>query len=39
MPTSDELRTELRAIGLDEGSFRAISLLPMVEVAWADRDR
>lgn len=31
-----ELLGELEALGLDAESFRAIALLPLVEVAWAD---
>lgn len=31
-----ELVQELEALGLDAESFRAIALLPLVEVAWAD---
>jgi tellurite resistance protein len=37
MTTDDELRAELAYLGLNERSFRAIALLPLVEVAWADR--
>jgi hypothetical protein len=35
--TEDELIAELKALRLDEESFRAISLLPLVEVAWAEK--
>ncbi len=36
MPTDDQLREELGQLGLNERSFRALALLPLVEVAWAD---
>ncbi|MEL6346311.1 MAG: hypothetical protein AAFV53_24585 [Myxococcota bacterium] len=32
----DSLVDELRRIGLDEGSYRVLALLPLVHVAWAD---
>ncbi len=32
-----ELIAELHALGLDADSFRAVALLPLVEVAWADQ--
>jgi hypothetical protein len=33
---SDALEQELRSLGLDPGSSAALSLLPLVQVAWAD---
>jgi tellurite resistance protein len=37
MKTADEqLSLELRELSLNESSFRALALLPLVEVAWAD---
>jgi tellurite resistance protein len=32
----DELIAELRALGIDQDSYRAVLLLPLVQVAWAD---
>lgn len=32
-----ELIAELHKLGLDADSFRAVALLPLVEVAWADK--
>lgn len=32
-----ELIAELHRLGLDADSFRAVTLLPLVEVAWADK--
>ena len=32
-----ELIAELHKLGLDAESFRAVALLPLIEVAWADR--
>lgn len=34
--TDAELLDELAALGVDESSWRAVLLLPMVQVAWAD---
>jgi tellurite resistance protein len=37
-PMNDlELIAELHKLGLDADSFRAVALLPLVEVAWADQ--
>ncbi|MCB9676253.1 MAG: hypothetical protein H6737_14115 [Alphaproteobacteria bacterium] len=36
MSLEPHVRAELDELGLDEGSYRAILLLPLVEVAWAD---
>jgi hypothetical protein len=36
MRTEAELRKELTALGLTESGFRALALLPLIEVAWAD---
>lgn len=33
---SDRIRKDLDALGLDVESYRAILLLPLIEVAWAD---
>lgn len=30
------LRSQLRSLGIDEGTWRVVTLLPLVEVAWAD---
>jgi tellurite resistance protein len=39
MKVDDELvRKELAELGLDERSFRAVALLPLIEVAWADHE-
>lgn len=35
--TEAQLRTELEAIGLDGESHRAVALMPLVLVAWADK--
>lgn len=38
MATDEEvLLADLAVLGLDPGSYRAVVLLPMIEVAWADR--
>ena len=34
--TDDELHRELAALGLDRETYRAVLLLPLVQVAWAD---
>lgn len=34
--TDAELLEELAALGIDEGSWRAVVLLPLIQVAWAD---
>jgi hypothetical protein len=34
--TDDELRTNLQLLGLDLAEWRAVALLPLVAVAWAD---
>jgi uncharacterized membrane protein YebE (DUF533 family) len=34
--TDEELRTELARLEIDETSWRAVLLLPLVHVAWAD---
>ena len=34
--TDEELGRELRRLGMDEASYRALPLLPLVQVAWAD---
>lgn len=34
--TDAEIRAELQALGVDESSWRAVLLLPLVQVAWAD---
>lgn len=34
--TDEELLVELEALGLDRGSYRAVLLLPLIQVAWAD---
>lgn len=36
MSTDQELIRRLEYLGLDAASYRAIALLPLVEVAWAD---
>jgi hypothetical protein len=37
MDSDETLRRELSELGMTEASFRALALLPLVEVAWADR--
>ena len=34
--TDEELGQELRLLGMDAASYRALALLPLVQVAWAD---
>lgn len=34
----NELRRRLGSLGLDESNWRAVLLLPLVQVAWADRE-
>lgn len=36
--TDQDLIAGLKALGLDRDSFRAVALLPLIEVAWADRE-
>lgn len=38
MDSDETLRRELSELGMNEGSFRALALLPLIEVAWADRE-
>lgn len=33
---SQDLKAQLRALGIDESNLRALTLLPLVQVAWAD---
>lgn len=35
---SEQIRKQLDALGLDNESYRAILLLPLIEVAWADQE-
>lgn len=38
MDSDETLRRELGELGMTEDSFRALALLPLIEVAWADRE-
>jgi len=34
--SQEELNEELQQLGIDEGSYKMVALLPLVHVAWAD---
>ena len=34
--TDSHIRESLKALGMDRTSFRALPLLPLIQVAWAD---
>ena len=38
MRTDDEMVADLHWMGIDEGNFRVLALLPLVQVAWADSE-